>query len=69
MVILNELRFERELLSHHSQDLSPSNHWLFSDIKRMQQGKRFGFNEAVIAEVEAYFESNGNSFYEKGIKK
>ena len=30
---------------------------------------RFGFNEEVIAEAEAYFESKDESFYEKGIEK
>ncbi|GFS77080.1 hypothetical protein TNCV_3757151 [Trichonephila clavipes] len=31
------------------------------------QGQRFGSNEEVIAEVEAYFESKNKSFYEKDI--
>ncbi|GFW77001.1 histone-lysine N-methyltransferase SETMAR [Trichonephila clavipes] len=69
MVKLNELGFE--LLSHplYSLDLAPSNNWLFVDSKMMLQGKRFGSNEEVITEIEAYFESKDKSFYEKGIKK
>ena len=35
----------------------------------MLQGKRFGSNEEVIVETEAYFESKGESFYKKGIDK
>ena len=33
------------------------------------QGKRFGSNEELIAETEAYFESKDESFYKKGIEK
>ena len=69
MVKLNELRFE--LLHHpaYSPDLAPSDYWLFADLKKMLQGKRFGSNEEVIAEVEAYFESKDKSFYKKVIEK
>ena len=35
----------------------------------MLQGKIFGSNEEVIAEIEAYFESKDESFYRKGIEK
>ena len=35
----------------------------------MLQGKRFGFNEEVNAETEAYFKSKDESFYKKGIEK
>lgn len=69
MAKLNELRFE--LLCHppYSPDLAPSDYWLFADLKRMLQGKKFGSNEEVITEVEAYFANKDKSFYEKGIKK
>ena len=69
MFKLNELSFE--LLSHppYSPDLAPSTNWLFSDLKKMPQGKRFGSNEEVIAKTEAYFESKDESFYKKGIEK
>ena len=54
MVKLNELGFE--LLPHtpYSPDLAPSDYWLLADLKKMLQGKRFGSNEEVIAETEAY---------------
>ena len=35
----------------------------------MLQGKRFGSNEEVIAETEAYFEAEDKSFYKHGIEK
>ena len=35
----------------------------------MLQGKRFGSNEEVIAETEAYFEVKDKSFYKHGIEK
>jgi len=72
MAKLHELRYE--LLPHppYSPDLAPSDYWLFADLKRMLQGKRFGSNEEVIAEIEAYFEANRStkdkSFYKKGIE-
>ena len=60
MANLHELHFE--LLPHtpYSQDLAPSNYWLFADLKRMLQGKRFGSIEEVISETEVYFEANDN---------
>ena len=69
MIKLNELSFE--LLPHppYSPDLAPSDYWLFSDLKKILQGRRFGSNEEVIAETEAYFESKDKSFYKKGIEE
>ena len=69
MFKLNELSFE--LLPHppYSPDLAPSVYWLFADLEKMLQGKKFSSNEEVIAETEAYFESKDESFYKKGIKK
>ena len=34
----------------------------------MLGGKRFGSNEEVIAETQAYFEAKDKSFYKKGIE-
>lgn len=69
MAKLNELGFD--LLPHppYSPDLAPSDYWLFADLKKMLQGKRFGSNEEVIAETEAYFEAKDNFFYKHGIEK
>ena len=57
MVKLNELSFELLPYPQYSPDLALSDHWLFADLKKTLQGKRFGSNEEVIAETEAYFKS------------
>ena len=63
MAKLSELGYK--LLPHppYSPDLAPSDYWLFADLKKALQGKRFGSDEEVIAETEAYFESKDKSFY------
>ena len=53
----------------YSLDLAPSNYWLFADLKKVLQGKRFDSNEEVIVETEDYFENKDKSFYKKGIGK
>ena len=65
MVKMNELHFE--LLPHppYSPDLAPSDYCLFLDL----QGKRFGSNDEVMAETEAYFEMKDKSFFKHGIEK
>ena len=69
MVKLNELSFE--LLPHPPYSPNPvhSDYWLFADLKKILQGKRFGSNEEVSAETEAYFESKDESFYKKRHQK
>ena len=61
LVKLNELRFELLPYPPYSPDMAPNDYWLFADLKKMVQGKRFGSNEEVIAETEAYFESKDES--------
>ena len=51
-----------------SPDLAPSDYYLFADLKKMLQGKRFYSNEKVITETNAYFEAKDKSFYKKGIE-
>ena len=65
---LHKLHFE--LLPHppYSLDLAPSDYYLFANLNRLLQGKRFGSNEEVIARTEAYFESNNKSFYKKKLQ-
>ena len=69
MVKLKELSFK--LLPHppYSPDLAPSDYWLFADLNKMLQGKRFVSNEEVITETEAYFDSKDESFYKKRHRK
>ena len=57
MAKLHQLHFE--LLFH--APYSP-------DRKIILRGKRFGYNEEVIAETEAYFEAKNKFFYKKGIE-
>ena len=67
MVKLHELHFHLLLYPPYSPDLAPSDYWLLADLKRMLLGKRFGSNEEVILETEAYFEAKDKSF-KKGIE-
>ena len=69
MVKLNKLNFKMVPLQPYSSDLAPSVYWLFTELKKMLQEKRFGFYEEVIAETEDSFESKDKSLYKKGIKK
>ena len=69
MVKLNKLSFELPLRPPYSPGSAPSDYWLFADLKKMLQWKKFGSNEEVIAETEAYFESKDESFYKKDIEK
>ena len=62
MAKLHELRFELQLHPPYSTDLAPIDDWLFINLKRMLQGKRFGSNEEVILEIEAYFEAKDKLF-------
>ena len=64
MAKLPELHFELLLHQPYSPNLAPNNNWLFADLKRMRQGKRFGSNE-VIAETEAYFKTKDKLSYKK----
>ena len=67
MAKLYELHFELLLHPPYSLDLAPSNYWLFTDLKRMLQGKTFGSNEEVVLETEAYFEAKDKLSYKKMI--
>ena len=68
MIKLNELSFDLFPHPPYSPDLAPSDYWLFIDLKKILQGKRFCSNEEVISETESYFESKDESFYKKGIE-
>ena len=59
-----------ELLPHppYSPDMAPSDYYLFPNLKRWLQGKRFHSNEEVILETEDYFAEFDKSYYSKGIK-
>lgn len=66
---LHELGYE--LLQHpaYSPDLAPSDFFLFPDLKKWLGGKRFGSNEEVITETNAYFETFDKTYFKNGIIK
>ena len=68
MAKLHVLHLELLPQPPYSPDLALSDYWLFADFKRMLQGKRFGSNEEVISETEAYFETKDKSFNKKSIE-
>ena len=68
MAKLEQLRFELVAHPPYSPDLVPSDYYLFPNLKRWLQGKRFTSNEEVIAETEAYFEGLDVSYYRKSIE-
>ena len=49
-------------------NLALSDYYLFADLEKMLQGKRFYSNEEVTTETNAYFEAKDKSFYKKGIE-
>ena len=67
MAKLDQLRFELVAHSPYSPDLAPNDYYLFPNLKRWLQGKRFTSNEEV-AETDAYFEGLDVSYYRKGIE-
>ncbi|XP_018352128.1 PREDICTED: histone-lysine N-methyltransferase SETMAR-like [Trachymyrmex septentrionalis] len=68
MAKLDQLRFELVAHPPYSPDLAPSDYYLFPNLKRWFQGKRFRSNKEVIAETEVYFEDLDLSYYRKGIE-
>ena len=68
MTKLTELKYE--LLPHrpYSSDLAPSDYYLFTNLKRWLVGKRFYWNEEVIAGTNAYSEELSANYYKRGIE-
>ena len=65
---LHELHFKLLLHPHPILQIwPPATTGCLQTIRRMLQGKRFGFNEEVISITEAYFEVKNKLFYKKGI--
>ena len=60
-----------ELLPHpaYSPDLAPCDYFLFPNLKKWLGGRRFGSNEEVITETNAYFEGLEKTYYLEGTKK
>ncbi|KAF7276706.1 hypothetical protein GWI33_009901 [Rhynchophorus ferrugineus] len=69
MAKIHELGFQLLPRPPYSPDQSPSDYFLFPNLKRMLAGKTFSSNEEVIAETDAYFEAKDKSYYKNGIEK
>jgi len=63
--------FSYELLPHpaHLSDLVPCDYFLFPNLKKWFEGKRFTIREQLIAETKTYFEGLDKSYYSDGLKK
>ncbi|XP_033225877.1 uncharacterized protein LOC117178558 [Belonocnema kinseyi] len=66
---LHEIGFELVPQPPYSPDLTPSDYYLFLNLKRWLTGKRFYSNEEHIAETEAYFGDLPIEYFSDGIKK
>jgi hypothetical protein len=58
-VELYELGYELLPYPPYSPDVTPSDFFLFADLKKMFAGKKFSTNKEVIAKTEAYFKATG----------
>lgn len=60
-----------ELLHHpaYPPDLSPFDYFVFANLKKWLGNKRFGSNEEVNTERNAYFEILEKTYYLEGIKQ
>lgn len=65
---INELMFE--LLSHapYSPDLTPSDLFLFPNLKKWPSHQRFSDDKEVMSAVNSYCEERDSSYYKKGIE-
>jgi len=63
--------FSYKLFPHptYSLDLVPCDYFLFPNLKKQFEGKRFIIREQLIAETEAYFEGLDKSYYSNSLKK
>ena len=66
---VHDLGFELLLQPPYSPDLSPSDFFLFPNLKIWHRGKRFPSDEEVIAAVDEYFRGFETSYFSEGIKK
>ena len=64
-----ELKFELLLHLPYSVDLAPSDFFLFPNMKKWLDGKRFEWYEDFITETKAFFEELPKSYFLDGLKK
>ena len=60
-----------EILPHppYSPELSPSDYFLFPNMKTWLGGKRFSLNIEIIAATNEYFEGFDKNYFLEGMKK
>lgn len=63
-------RCGHEILSHppYSPDLAPSDFFLFPQMKTPLRGRRFDDTDEVIQEVEQWFSTQSEEFYNEGMR-
>lgn len=64
----NELSFDLLPDLLYSPDLAHSEYWIFADLKTILKEKKFGSNEKVLAETDAFFRGKTNHFTERALK-
>ena len=69
MTKFNEFRYELLPCPAYLPDLAPCDYFLFPNLKKWFEGKRFTTKEQLIAETEAYFEGLDKSYYLECLKK
>lgn len=67
MAELHELHFDLLVYPPYSPDLAPCSYYVFTDLKKTLQWKRFGTIEQVTAGTEAHFEAKDKLLYKKDI--
>ena len=69
MAKFQELRYELLPHSPYSPDLTPSDYFLFPNLKKWLGGKRFYSNDEIISQTNTYFEELEKSYLLEGIQK
>lgn len=65
---LVQLKFEMVPHPPYSPDLSPSDYFLFPNMKKWLGGKRFTSNSEIIEAVNSYFEDFDSSYFLQGMQ-
>ncbi|GFU79935.1 mariner Mos1 transposase [Trichonephila clavipes] len=62
-------QLELDTMPHppYSPDLAPSDYYLFRSFQKFLDGKTFTSNEEVKNDLDQFFASKGQTFYERGI--
>jgi len=64
---IHDCGFELVDHPHYSPDLSPSDYYLFTKMKKFLSGKRYQSDNEVTSAVENYFKDQKETFLKTGI--